>query len=87
MLIYSYKIECISIEDHFPRKGRETSMDVQSYIADMIEKARAAQKEFETYSQEKVDQAVRAVGKAIFDEGDPLAKMAVEETHMGSYED
>ena len=62
-------------------------MDVQSYIADMIEKARAAQKEFETYSQEKVDQAVRAVGKAIFDEGDPLAKMAVEETHMGSYED
>lgn len=62
-------------------------MDVKDYIADMIDKARLAQKEFETFSQEKVDRVVRAVGKAIYDEGDPLAKMAVEETRMGSYED
>ncbi len=62
-------------------------MDVQNYIADMIEKARAAQKEFETYTQKEVDRVVRAVGKAIYDEGDPLAKMAIEETKMGSYED
>ncbi len=62
-------------------------MDVRNYIADMIEKARTAQKEFETFSQAEVDRAVRAVGKAIYDEGDPLAKMAVEETRMGSYED
>lgn len=53
----------------------------------MIEKARVAQREFETYSQEKVDQAVRAVGKAIYDEGEPLARMAIDETHMGSFED
>lgn len=53
----------------------------------MIEKARLAQKEFETYSQEKIDQAVRAVGKAIYDEGEPLARMAVDESRMGSYED
>ena len=62
-------------------------MEVQNYISDMIEKARVAQREFETYSQEKVDQAVRAVGKAIYDEGEPLARMAIDETHMGSFED
>ncbi len=62
-------------------------MDLKNYIEDMINKARAAQKEFETYSQEDIDKAVRAVGKAIYDEGDPLAKMAIEETRMGSYED
>ncbi|GAB1476649.1 aldehyde dehydrogenase family protein [Bacillota bacterium] len=62
-------------------------MDLKNYIEDLIGKAKAAQKEFETYSQEDVDKVVRAVGKAIYDEGDPLAKMAIEETHMGSYED
>lgn len=62
-------------------------MDLKNYIEDMINKARVAQKEFETYSQEDIDKAVRAVGKAIYDEGEPLAKMAIEETHMGSYED
>ena len=45
------------------RKGK--SMDVKT-IFELIEKARTAQKEFETFSQEKVDQAVRAIGKAIF---------------------
>jgi len=62
-------------------------MDAHDYIADLIAKARVAQKEFETYSQEEVDKVVRAVGKAIYDEGEPLAKMAVEESHMGKYED
>jgi len=76
-----------SLTESTSGKGRETRMDVQNYIADMIEKARVAQKAFETYSQEEVDRVVRAIGKAIYDEGDPLAKMAVEETRMGSYED
>jgi succinate-semialdehyde dehydrogenase len=67
------------------RKGK--SMDVKNYISELIEKARTAQKEFETFSQEKVDQAVRAIGKAIYDEGEPLARMAIDETRMGSYED
>jgi len=62
-------------------------MDAHDYIADLIAKARVAQKEFETYSQEEVDKVVRAIGKAIYDEGEPLAKMAVEESRMGKYED
>lgn len=34
-----------------------------------------------------MDKAVRAIGKIIYDNGEMLAKMAVEETHMGTYED
>lgn len=55
------------------------------FVTDLIQKARTAQQEFETYPQEKVDRAVRAVGKKIYDHGDELAKMAVEETGMGDY--
>ncbi|MDR1801549.1 MAG: aldehyde dehydrogenase family protein [Lachnospiraceae bacterium] len=62
-------------------------MEAKEYVLDLISKARIAQQEFETFSQEKVDEAVRAIGKAIYDEGDMLAKMAVEETRMGLYED
>lgn len=54
-------------------------------VTGLIEKARTAQQIFETYPQEKVDEAVRAVGKIIYDNGDDLAKMAVEETRMGDY--
>ncbi|OUO59685.1 succinate-semialdehyde dehydrogenase [Collinsella sp. An271] len=56
-------------------------------MAEFIERARVAQAEFETYSQEEVDRAVRAIGKAVFDAAEPLAKLAVEETRMGRYED
>ena len=62
-------------------------MDPKEYIAGMVEKARKAQEVFETYNQEQVDEVVRAVGKAIYDRGEELARMAVDETHMGCYED
>lgn len=62
-------------------------MDSKEYVAEFIERARAAQAEFETYGQEEVDRAVRAIGKAVFDAAEPLAKLAVEETRMGNYED
>lgn len=62
-------------------------METKEYIQSLIEKAREAQQVFEKYSQEEVDCAVRAIGKAIYDNADPLAKMAAEETGMGKYED
>ena len=62
-------------------------MSGQEYIQSLVDRAQAAQQEFETYSQEQVDKAVRAIGKIIYDNGEMLAKMAVEETHMGTYED
>lgn len=62
-------------------------MDAKQYVLDLIEKGRVAQQEFEKFSQEDVDKAVRAIGKIIYDNGEVLAKMAVEETRMGVYED
>ena len=62
-------------------------MEPREYVMNLIEKARIAQKEFEKYSQEQVDEAVRAIGKAVYDNGELLARMAVDETGMGVYED
>ena len=47
----------------------------------------AVQREFEKFSQEKTDEIVRAIAKTVFDNADPLAKMAAEETRMGVYAD
>lgn len=59
----------------------------KAYIQTYLDRAAAAQKEFETYSQEQVDQMVRIVGKVVYDHAELLARMAVEETGMGVYED
>jgi len=61
-------------------------MDTRAYLNSMVNTARAAQKEFEKYSQEVVDQVVKAIGKAVYDNAELLARMAVDETHMGNYE-
>lgn len=62
-------------------------MDTKEYVGELVKRARAAQQEFETYTQERVDACVRAIGKAVYDNADPLAKLAAEETGMGLYED
>lgn len=59
----------------------------REYVSEIINRARKAQQVFETYSQEQVDQVVRAVGKAVYDNGEELARMAIDETRMGNYED
>ncbi len=56
-------------------------------INEMIEKSRIAGKELETFSQEKIDAIVREIGKTVFDNAEYYAKLAVEETGMGVYED
>ena len=62
-------------------------MDMTEYVSEIINKGRKAQQEFESYTQEKVDLVVRAVGKAVYDNGEELARLAVDETGMGNYED
>ena len=59
----------------------------QIKISEMMKKARKAQKEFETFSQEKVDEIVREIAKVVYDNAEELAKIAVDETQMGVYED
>ncbi|MCZ9335410.1 aldehyde dehydrogenase family protein, partial [Klebsiella pneumoniae] len=48
---------------------------------------RKAQREFECYTQEQVDKIVKIVGKVVYYNAEYLAKLAVEETGMGVYED
>lgn len=55
-------------------------------VSMLIENARIAQKEFESYSQVEVDRIVREIGKVVYDNAEMLARMAVDETRMGVYE-
>ena len=56
-------------------------------LQDMMSKARSAQAEFATFSQAQVDAIVRAMAKVVYDNAEELAKMAIDETRMGIYED
>ncbi len=63
-------------------------MTNEEIMADLIAKARKAQAEFDAnFDQEKTDACVRAIAKVVYDNAEMLAKMAVEETRMGVYED
>ncbi len=62
-------------------------METLEYVAQLIEKSRVAQRIFEKYDQAQVDKIVCAIGKAVYDNGELLAKLAVDETGMGVYED
>lgn len=61
-------------------------METKEYLNELLASAREAQKEFASYSQERVDMAVRAIGKAVYDHAEELANLAVEETRMGRVE-
>jgi sulfoacetaldehyde dehydrogenase len=58
-------------------------------VAALIARARVAQREYETWSQERVDEAVTAAGWAIVEPGrnKALAELAVRDTGLGSVAD
>jgi len=58
-------------------------------VAELVARARGAQRSFETWSQEQVDMAVAAAGWAIIEPGRnrELAALAVAETGIGNVED
>src|SRR5437867_6603311 len=58
-----------------------------SQIQELITRARAAQAAFELSSQEQVDAIVKGIGKYVYDNAETLARMAVDETGIGVYED
>jgi len=66
-----------------PERAVAADPEIQSLVA----KARAAQAIFETFSQEQVDSIVHDMGKYVYDNAEPLARMAIEETGIGNYED
>ena len=63
--------------------------DLQSIqeVRDLIAKAKEAQKVLATYSQDKVDKIIREIATACAGEAERLAKMAVEETGFGVWQD
>ena len=57
-------------------------------VAEMVARAREAQLAFERdFDQVKTDKVVRAMAKVVYDHAEELARMAVDETRMGVYED
>lgn len=62
-------------------------MDAKMMIESMVEKSRVAQQAFESFTQEQVDVVVREIGKVVYDNAVELARMAVDETAMGVFED
>src|ERR1041385_8938090 len=67
--------------------AQEPATTASSQVQQLVEKARAAQAIFETFSQAQVDAIVKGVGKYVYDNADMLARMAVDETGIGVYED
>jgi acetaldehyde dehydrogenase / alcohol dehydrogenase len=63
---------------------KQTTKDM---IDRLVANGRKALKEFQSYNQEMIDEIVRQMALAGLDKHMPLAKMAVEETGRGVYED
>src|SRR5580765_3644589 len=66
---------------------QEPPVVADTQVKQLVAKARAAQAAFESFSQEQVDAIVKGVGKYVYDNADMLARMAVDETGIGVYED
>src|SRR5262245_26465639 len=66
---------------------QEPYASTNAQIQDLVSKARVAQAAFESFSQEQVDAIVRGIGKFVYDNAEKLARMAVDETGIGVYED
>ncbi|WP_010236493.1 aldehyde dehydrogenase family protein [Clostridium arbusti] len=62
-------------------------MDNKTFIKELVNKSRKAQKAIENYTQEQVDALVRAIAKVVYDNAETFSKETVEETRMGVYED
>lgn len=56
-------------------------------IKQMIEKAKVAQAIWGKADQAKIDKVVRGIGKTVFDNAELLARLTVNETKIGNYED
>ena len=65
----------------------EEQAKVKAMIDDLVEKAKVASREYMKLNQEQVDNIVKAMSMAGLEHHMELAKLAVEETGRGIYED
>lgn len=68
-------------------KDMDKDMDIKEMIGSMVNQSRVAQAALDQFDQKKIDELVRAIGKVVFDHAESFARLAVEETQMGVYED
>ena len=68
-------------------KEKDRAIDIKKEIDKLVEKAQVALDKFMKFDQEKIDNIVKEMAMAGLDEHMRLAKMAVEETGRGVYED
>ncbi len=63
-------------------------MEAKEMVAALIARARAAQKIADSFSQEKVDELVKAISWAIVkkENSEKIAKLAIDESRLGNYE-
>src|SRR3954454_5408014 len=66
---------------------QEPAVVLDTQVKQLVAKARVAQAAFETFSQAQVDAIVKGIGKYVYDNAELLARMAVDETGIGVYED
>src|SRR2546425_6650631 len=66
---------------------QEPPVVADTQVKQLVANARVAQATFESFSQEQVDAIVKGMGKYVFDNAEMLARMAVDETGIGVYED
>src|SRR4026209_690934 len=66
---------------------QEPALTEDKQIQQLITKAKSAQAKFESFSQEQVAAIVKGIGKYVYDNAEPLARMAVDESGIGVYED
>ncbi|MDC7226464.1 MAG: aldehyde dehydrogenase family protein [Spirochaetales bacterium] len=62
-------------------------MESTEYIRAYIDRSRNTLKELESWDQLQIDEAVRLIGRVVYDNAAELAQMAVEETGMGNVPD
>ena len=66
---------------------QEPPVVADTQVKQLVAKAKLAQTAFESFTQEQVDAIVKGIGKYVYDNADLLARMAVDETGIGVYED
>src|SRR5262245_9207034 len=65
----------------------DTDKRIDAEIDDIVARARAAQKAFESWSEERVNAVLRSVAEAITDRAEELAWATVDETGRGNVPD
>ena len=65
----------------------ENKKKYPSQIFEMVLKAQNAQRIFETFPQQDIDNIVRDIGKYVYDNAELLAQMAIDDTGIGDLQD